>query len=66
LARLAENRSEQRSAYDCGVYNLVVIFQTLYRRSIQLVELKGRRRRHWFEKKRESGSRVPQASGFEV
>jgi hypothetical protein len=47
-------------------HNLIVIIQTIDRRSIQLIELQGRRSRRWFEKKRNRGSRVPQPSGFEV
>ena len=44
-------RSEVRGARDCGANNLMVIVQTIDWRSIQLVELKGRRRRRWFEKR---------------
>jgi len=44
----------------------MVIIQTIHWRTIQLVELKRRRGRRWFEKRRERGSRVPQPFGLEV
>jgi hypothetical protein len=48
------------------VNKLMVIFQTIHRRSIQLVDLKGRRGRRWCEMKRERGCRVPQPSGLKA
>ena len=59
-------RSELRGACGRGVNNLMVIIQTIHRRSIQLVELKKRPQKTLVQKKRERGSRVPQPSGFEV